>query len=64
MEKIKLPDSISEVVIAVDHDENGRGQKAGSILSQRLLSERRSVKRIMPPKVGYDFADMLVEASQ
>lgn len=64
MEKIKLPDSISEVVIAVDHDESGRGQKAAFILSQRLLSEGRNVKRVMPPKVGYDFADMVLEASQ
>lgn len=64
MEKIKVPDSILEVVIAVDHDENGRGQKAAFILSQRLLSEGRNVKRVMPSKVGYDFADMLVEASQ
>lgn len=61
MEKIILPDSISEVVIAVDHDESGRGQNAAFILSQRLLSEGRSVKRVMPSKIGYDFADMLVE---
>ncbi len=61
MEQIKLPDSISEVVIAVDHDESGRGQNAAFILSQRLLIEGRSVKRVMPSKIGYDFADMLVE---
>lgn len=61
MENIKLPDSVSKVIIAADHDETGRGQKAAFILSQRLLREGRSVKRVMPPKIGYDFADMLVE---
>lgn len=64
MEKIKLPPSISQVTIAVDHDESGRGQRAAFILTQRLLGEGRTVTRVMPPKVGHDFADMLVEASQ
>lgn len=64
MEKIKLPPSITEITIAVDNDESGRGQNAAFVLAQRLLGEGRAVRRVMPPKVGYDFADMLVEASQ
>lgn len=64
MEKIKLPPSVTEITIAVDNDESGRGQKAAFVLSQRLLGEGRAVRRVMPPKVGYDFADMLVEVNQ
>lgn len=61
MEKIKLPPSVKETIIAVDHDESGRGQKPAFLLAQRLLAEGMTVKRVIPPKVGYDFADMLVE---
>lgn len=64
MEKIKIPPSIMEITIAVDNDESGRGQKAAFVLAQRLLGEGRTVNRVIPPKVGYDFADMLEEASQ
>jgi putative DNA primase/helicase len=64
MESIKLPHSITDVTIAVDNDESGRGQKAALVLAKRLVIEGRVVKRVMPPKVGYDFADMLVEENQ
>jgi putative DNA primase/helicase len=60
MEKIILPSSIKEIVIVVDNDESGRGQKAGFVLAQRLLEEGRSVKRVMPEKLGTDFADELL----
>lgn len=64
METVILPSSATDITIAVDNDVSGRGQKAAYILSQRLLSEGRKVKRVIPPKIGSDFADMLMEDSQ
>lgn len=61
MEKIVLPPSVIDITIAVDNDASGCGEKSASILSRRLLSEGRRVKRVMPPTVGDDFADMLME---
>lgn len=64
MEKVVLPSSVAEVTIAVDNDESGRGQKAAYVLSQRLIAEGRIVRRVIPEKVGFDFNDVLLEASQ
>jgi len=61
LEKVVLPLEVTEVTIAVDNDESGRGQEAGEKLAERLLNEGRQVKRAMPPLVGSDFADILVE---
>jgi putative DNA primase/helicase len=63
MEKVIIPTSIMDITIAVDNDESGCGQKSAFILSQRLLHEGRNVKRVIPPKIGSDFADMLLEVN-
>lgn len=60
MEKVIVPSEIKEVVIAYDHDD--RGKKAALILSERLLSEGRRVKRVAPPVPGSDFNNLLQEA--
>lgn len=60
MEKIDLPQNIREVIIAVDNDQSGRGQEAASKLAKRLLIEGRTVRSVIPPNVGDDFADMLM----
>lgn len=61
LEKIILPPSIREITIAVDNDVSNRGQEAASRLTERLLAEGRRVKRVIPPKVGQDFNDLLLE---
>lgn len=61
MENILLPPYIREVIIAVDNDESERGQQAAYQLAKRLLIEGRAVKCVIPPCVGNDFADMLLE---
>lgn len=62
MERIVLPLEIKEVTIAADNDTSGRGQEAAHKLKARLISEGRSVKIVMPPNVGQDFNDLLLEA--
>ena len=61
LENIILPPSITETIIAVDNDVSNQGQKSADILTARLLSEGRKVKRVIPPKVGQDFNDLLLE---
>ncbi|HAT8858968.1 TPA: hypothetical protein F8A23_08725 [Legionella pneumophila] len=61
LEKIILPSSITEVIIAIDNDESHCGQNVSSKLATRLLAEGRKVKRIIPPKSGQDFNDLLLE---
>ncbi len=63
MEKIDLPQNIREVIIAMDNDQSGRGQEAANKLAKRLLSQGRTVKRVIPPNVGDDFADMLMRGA-
>lgn len=60
MEQVIIPSSITKVIIAVDNDENLVGQKAAEKLAKRLKAEGRKVTRVIPNKVGSDFADILV----
>jgi putative DNA primase/helicase len=60
MEKVTLPQRLTEVLIAVDNDASGRGQKAADFISQRLLRSGCSVRRIMSPIVGQDINDVLL----
>jgi putative DNA primase/helicase len=64
MEKIILPATVTNVIIATDNDLSGRGQRAAHVLSQRLIAEGRTVKRVMPQKVGFDFNNVLLEINQ
>lgn len=64
MERIVLPASITNVLIAADNDHSGTGQKAASELASRLYLEGKQVKIIMPPTLGHDFADLLLEEGE
>ena len=57
MEKVILPPSITTVIVLVDNDD--RGRQAALIIAQKLISEGRSVKRVVPPGIGQDFNDVL-----
>jgi putative DNA primase/helicase len=64
MERIILPAIVKNVVIAADNDLSGRGQRAAHVLSQRLIAEGCTVRRVIPQKVGFDFNNVLLEVSQ
>lgn len=61
MERIILPSTINNVIIAVDNDHSGTGQKAAAELAYRLLADGKKVKCIIPSRVGSDLADLLLE---
>lgn len=64
LEKVIIPHNVINIIILVDNDKSGCGQKAGIILSKRLVNDGKKVKRIMPPTPGFDFNDLLLETSQ
>ncbi len=61
MERIILPSQINKIWIAVDNDHSGTGQKAADALAARLVLNGQAVRCVIPPKVGDDFADLLLE---
>ena len=58
IEALELPDDVRSVVIAADHDANGRGQRAALSARERWTAEGRAV-RILLPNAGEDFNDVL-----
>jgi len=49
LERVEIPESVSEVIIAGDLDRSGRGQQATEQLAERLHREGRKVKIAVPP---------------
>ena len=64
IEALVLPPIVRRVIIAADHDCNGRGEKAARIAADRWLAEGRLVRIAMPPVVGTDFDDLLLMRGQ
>jgi len=68
LEKIIIPDSVSEVVICGDLDKEGRGQQATERLAERLHAEGKQVKIALPPgpipegSKSVDWLDVLNES--
>lgn len=55
-----LPREATHVVICVDHDASGTGQRAAQDAAQRWLAEGRHVRIAMPLEPGTDMADVLI----
>lgn len=59
MAALVLPEIVKDVVIFADNDENGTGQKAANQLAERLISEGRTVRVLLPSVAGVDWLDVL-----
>lgn len=61
MKKLILPATVRECWIFADNDSHkkGTGEKAARTLADRLVSEGRRVKVLMPTQAGKDFADIV-----
>jgi putative DNA primase/helicase len=55
-----LPPMVCAVLILVDHDRSGAGERAARAAAQRWLAEGRRVRLAMPPEPGTDFNDVLL----
>jgi phage/plasmid primase-like uncharacterized protein len=58
---LQLPSRIRRIAIAIDNDENGAGQAAALSAFLRWKHENRSVQLLMPPAIGDDFNNVLIE---
>jgi DNA polymerase len=54
-----LPD-VRALVLLVDHDENGEGQKAAAHCHQVWTAAGRTVAALVPKQVGWDFNDVIL----
>jgi putative DNA primase/helicase len=55
-----LPRDATAVMICVDNDANGVGQRAAAKAERRFLAEERRVRVAIPPKPYKDFNDLLL----
>jgi hypothetical protein len=60
LKNLILPLAVRKVVILVDHDLNGAGERAARVAKQRWLREGRRVRFALPPDPGFDFNDILL----
>jgi phage/plasmid primase-like uncharacterized protein len=60
MKRFPVLDGIEQLVILVDNDASGTGQKAAAECAQRWSDAGREVIRLIPPEVGTDFNDLVL----
>lgn len=61
IERLMLPGEARDVVIAVDRDESGVGERSARIAATRWRYEGRRVRLVIPDRVGADANDLLRE---
>ena len=61
--RLPLIDSVPELVICADNDENEVGLKFASECMERWKAAGRTVAIRMPPTVGHDWADQITAVS-
>jgi phage/plasmid primase-like uncharacterized protein len=59
IKKLVLPPEATLVLICVDHDASGTGERAARDAAARWLAEGRRVRITLPPELGTDFNDIL-----
>jgi putative DNA primase/helicase len=63
LEKFPVLPGIEALTVLVDHDENGRGQRATAECAGRWMAAGREVTQLIPRIPGEDFADLVGEPS-
>jgi putative DNA primase/helicase len=59
VERLKLPPDARDIVIAVDRDRNGTGERSARRAGGRWFAEGRRVRLIIPDRIGADADDLL-----
>jgi putative DNA primase/helicase len=62
MRALILPPEATHILVCVDNDGNGVGQRAGYDAAERWLAEGRRVRVAIPPEPDTDFNDVLTAA--
>ena len=55
---------VSELILLVDHDANGNGMKYADECRRIWLAAGRRVEKLLPPQVGTDFNDYVIELAR
>jgi putative DNA primase/helicase len=63
LENFPILPGIEALTILVDHDENGRGQRAAAECARRWTAAGRELTQLIPRIPGKDFADLVGEVS-
>jgi hypothetical protein len=63
LKALMLPAIVRTVIILVDNDANGAGERAARAAAERWRAEGRRVRIAMPAAVGQDFNDLLLGRS-
>jgi putative DNA primase/helicase len=59
LKHLVLPSAVQRVLVAVDNDRAGQGERAARAAGQRWVAEGREVRLTIPPRVGDDWNDVL-----
>jgi hypothetical protein len=59
LQRLPVLEGVEQLVILVDNDESGTGQKAAAECAQRWRDAGREVVRLMPKRLGSDFNDLV-----
>jgi hypothetical protein len=59
---LRLPPLVRDVLIAVDRDASGAGERAARTAGRKWLAEGRRVRLIIPHTIGADVADLIADA--
>jgi len=51
---------VERLILLVDHDENGEGQKAVAHCRQTWIAAGRTVAALVPKQAGWDFNDVVL----
>jgi hypothetical protein len=55
----ELPPAVRRIVIAVDYDRGGAGQRNAAVAMRRWRTEGRTVRALLPKVIGADFNDLV-----
>jgi hypothetical protein len=62
LERLIIPAAVRDVLIAVDRDATGTGERAARAAAARWLAEGRRVRLVIPHVIGADLAELIGEA--
>jgi hypothetical protein len=63
LKSLMLPPEATHVIICADHDASSAGELAAYDAAARWLTEARRVRIAIPPELGTDFNDVLIETA-
>ena len=61
--RLPVVPGVEQLIVLVDHDDNGQGQAAAARCAERWSRAGRSVTRLKPKQPGTDFNDLIMESA-